>query len=81
MERRTILDLWQVTGAEIAAIIEAHPSLRGALRGIGWVWYRAHPCLLYGHWVMEQRYWAVFVHPGEAKVGESLAIRAPCAYG
>ena len=33
MECRNILDLWQVTGIELADIIEAHPSLRGMVLG------------------------------------------------
>ena len=49
MERRNILDLWQVTGEEIAAIIEAHPSLRGMVMGylaeykLRQLWFANHP--------------------------------------
>ena len=49
MERRTILDLWQVTGEEIATIIEAHPSLRGMVMGylaeykLRQLWFINHP--------------------------------------
>jgi hypothetical protein len=49
MARRNILDLWQVTGEEIAAIIAAHPSLRGMVMGylaeykLRQLWFANHP--------------------------------------